>query len=73
VEEDKSFLDEKIIEQEDFNIYKEDVIQHISGIMVRQLIKILNCPVSCSALEDRYMHHTLIDIKNRGGLKKTIN
>lgn len=73
VEEEESFLDdsdEQIIEPEDFNIYKEDVIQHIAGFVVRQLIKIINCSVCCSALEDRYMHHTLIDIKTRGGLKK---
>lgn len=66
VEEEESFLDdsgEQNIEPEEFNIYKEDVIQHIAGFVVRQLSKIINCSVCCSALEDRYMHHTLIDIK----------
>lgn len=60
VEEEESFLDdsdEQIIEPEDFNIYKEDVIQHITGFVVRQLIKIINCSVCCSALEDRYIHY----------------
>lgn len=72
VEEEESFSDdfEQNNEPEEVNVYKEDVIEHIAGFVLKQLNKIIDCPVCCSALQDKYRHHTLIDIKNRGGLMK---
>jgi len=69
VEEEESFLEDneqQNNEPEEINVYKEDVIEHIAGFVVRQLYKIINCSVCCSALDE----HILIYIKNRGGLKK---
>lgn len=72
VEEEESFTNEseQNNEPEQVNVYKDDVIEHIAGFVVKQLNKIIDCSVCCSALEDKYRKHTLIDIKNRGGLKK---
>jgi len=72
VEEKQSFADDN--EQQDnaveIDTYKEDIIQYISGFVVKQLKKIITCHICCDALEDNTKQHALIDIKNRGALIK---
>jgi hypothetical protein len=72
MEEKESFTDEpeQNNKPEEINVYKEDIIEHIAGFVVKQLNEIIDCSICCSVLKDQYRKHTLIDIKNRGGLKK---
>lgn len=76
--EEENFVDEDIQTVENvptlsnFNVYKNDVFAHISGFVVKQLKKIINCYVCCDALEVYTIPHTLIDIKNREGLTKPL-
>lgn len=69
--EEESFVDkDEDNKLEDINVYKEDVTEHISGFVVKQIKKIINCHICCNALEDSTRQYSLIDIKNRGELIK---
>ncbi|XP_025422578.1 uncharacterized protein LOC112692199 [Sipha flava] len=72
MEEKESFTDEpeQNNKPEEINDYKEHIIEHIAGFVVKQLHEIIDCSICFSVLEDQFRKHTFIDIKNRGGLKK---
>lgn len=74
---EKNFINEDVQTNElptisILNDYKNDVIEHVSGFVVKQLKNQVNCYVCCDALQDYTIPHTLIDIKNRGGLIKPL-
>jgi len=74
VEEEQSFADDN--EQDDavdmdMDTYRQDIIEYISGFVVKQLKKTITCHICCDALVDQTKKHALIDIKNRGGLIKS--
>jgi len=65
--------DDQHNEIEEINVYKEDVIEHISGFVIKQLKRTVYCPTCCNALEDTTKNRTLIDIKNRRLIKPSID
>jgi len=70
VEEEESFTNENEEDDAvDIDTYKEDNIQYISGIAVKQLKITITCNIYCDALVDLTNKHAFIDIKNRGLIK----
>jgi len=62
--------DEDMIE-DDFTEYSIDVLEYISGFIVKKVLSKMKCIMCSDAIQDdNRTSINLLDIKNRGGLKK---
>jgi hypothetical protein len=51
-----------------FSSYFTDVVEYISGFVVRKVQKLLDCKICPSVLTNNDSSSALINIKNKGGL-----